>query len=500
MMATTYSFLTLILCLLNGGGNDLLDYLPTEPFWKEKQVAVSVERMVKELAEHAGEDVKPLIEDLGSPDAETRDKAALRIREIGGAGSIAPLAEAAESPDAEVRRRARTLLRQIGGDQIERGVRRLMAIRTLGEIGKPEAVPALKPLLESKELFVADYARVAIDTIEGRQPSAARLAAPSLADDVWLLPDECQTVGQLVPRRAGALGFAEFMAAVQDDEEAKRDESAAMVTRLVLSLAEKIGNVRIDAATFGISGTLVRVKGQRDGAGYLAIVVRGKYHADWLRSLAKSEKVPVEDVGGVEVFQPDGESAWLMPSDELFVYVASDDAVDAPAKALAAAVKSGKPGSASGASDEATAKLMAGVDTKQVLWAVSRVTEPQKALPVAAAFDTMNLVGTREGRTLTLKLAARGSDPKEVEAAVARVNKHAKESAEFLEGMQVASVIRMAVELLKSMHAEADGTSATLTAKLNTTPAAILSLPVLYDEDPDAPEEVPAHPRLRSSR
>src|SRR5687767_10266967 len=110
MMATTYSFLTLILCLLTGGGNDLLDYVPTEAYWKEKGVAASVEAMLKELPEHAGEDVQALIADLGSADAETRDKAALRIREVGRSAAMAPLAEAAESPDAEVRRRARVLL------------------------------------------------------------------------------------------------------------------------------------------------------------------------------------------------------------------------------------------------------------------------------------------------------------------------------------------------------------------------------------------------------
>src|SRR5688572_2329943 len=172
MMAVFYSFLALVLSLVTGGGNDLLDYMPTVGYWAEKNVQVSLESMTAELAERPARDVGPLIADLGSPDAETRDKAALKIREIGGAGALSALSEAGESPDAEVRRRARALLQQIGGDEIQRGVRRLMAIRTLGQLRNPQAVAALKPLLESKQLFVAEYAQNALDAIEGRPPSA----------------------------------------------------------------------------------------------------------------------------------------------------------------------------------------------------------------------------------------------------------------------------------------------------------------------------------------
>ena len=111
MMAVFYSYVTLTLCLLTGGGNDLLDYLPTEAYWAEKQVGVSVEAMVAELADKPGQDVAALIAELGSPDAATRDEAVLKIREIGGVEALPALAEAAESPDAEVRRRARGLSR-----------------------------------------------------------------------------------------------------------------------------------------------------------------------------------------------------------------------------------------------------------------------------------------------------------------------------------------------------------------------------------------------------
>jgi hypothetical protein len=58
--------------------------------------------------------------------------------------------------------------------------------------------------------------------------------------------------------------------------------------------------------------------------------------------------------------------------------------------------------------------------------------------------------------------------------------------------------VTLAVQLLKSVKAEADGTTATLTAQIETTPAAILSLPMLSDAEleGDDADDAP-HPRLR---
>jgi HEAT repeat protein len=301
MMATFYSFVTLILCLLTGGGNELLDYLPTEAYWNEKKVEVSVEAMAGELADKPGEDVTALIAELGSPDAATRDAAVLKIREVGGVAALPALTEAAESPDAEIRKRARGLLRQIGGDRIERGVRRLMAIRTLGEVGKPEGLAALKPLLESKELFEAEYARAAIDSIEGRGAGEAvvRGAAAAIADDVWLLPKGCSTVGQLVPAGGAPLGYAEFIAAVKADDEDRRNADAETVTKWVLSLAEQIGNVRVDAVTFGMAGNPLDFDAATSQPPYVAVIIRGRYNSRWARTYAKSEGVVARDVPGL---------------------------------------------------------------------------------------------------------------------------------------------------------------------------------------------------------
>src|SRR5207249_834489 len=121
-----------------------------------------------------------------------------------------------------------------------------------------------------------------------------------------------------------------------------------------------------------------------------------------------------------------------------------------PLKAMAAAVKSGK---GTLAADAPQRKLVESVDTKQVLWGAAVVTPEQRVLPVVSAFDTITLVGTRQGKMLTITMKARGDDAEQVKAAVDAVNKHAKESADFLAGIHGMKSIDLAVELLRSMHA-----------------------------------------------
>jgi hypothetical protein len=451
--------------------------------------------MAAQLVSKPGEDVAARVPELGSPDAATRDNAAVKIRESGGVAAIPLLTEAADSPDAELRKRARALLRDIGGDHIKLGVRRLMAIRTLGELGKPQALPTLKPLLDSKELFEPDYARTAIDLIEGRaDTNRARAVASGVADDVWLLPRECRAVGQLVPRRGSPLGYAEFMAAVRGTDEERKKLDAETTTKWLLSLAEQIGNVRIDAITFGINDNPLGFDASPAQPNFVTVVVRGRYHSDWVRTVARSERVATREVNGVDVFEPDAASAWLMPSDDLFVFMAGTTLESLPTDEMTQAVKAGK---GTLAADEPMRKLVESLANKQVLWATAAVTEAQRELPVVGAFDTITLLGTREGKTLKLKMTARGRDAEQVKKAVDQLNKHAGEAAEFLEGIHY-QVILLSAELLKSVKAEADGTNATLTAKLETTPAAILSLPGLFDAGPEPePEEKPAGPRPR---
>ena len=287
-----------------------------------------------------------------------------------------------------------------------------------------------------------------------------------------------------------------------DRSRAMREDNAAMVTRMVLSLADKIGNVRIDAATFGIAGTIVRTDGKRGGkspdTGYVALVVRGRYHSEWVRTLRTL---------GAGAGARRGRRRGVPAGRRVRV----DHAVRRPVRVRRGPRQRRPPdqgprggrqaGQAGAAPREDTRKLVESLDTKAaVLWAAAAVTPEQKALPVAEAFDTITLLGTREGKTLTLKMTARGSDPEKVKAAVDRVNKHAKDSVEFLAGIHGMPLIDMSVELLKTVPHRPTARPPRLTGQAAGDPARSPVAPDLHEDELQFREEAPAHPRLKPER
>src|SRR3954468_2875328 len=203
MGLSEFSLVTLITFLLGAGGGDLLDYVPTESYWKAKQVTVTPEQLVGDLRPTPVAQVGELVAQLNSPDAAVRDAAAAKIR-AAGPGAIPALKEETDSEIVEVARRAKALIQEITADMKPASVRRLMAIRTLGERKEKAGLDVLRPLLESKEPFVAEYAARAVARIEGK-PYERQRPEGQMKQDVWLLPANCAVVGQLSPRTGLAI-------------------------------------------------------------------------------------------------------------------------------------------------------------------------------------------------------------------------------------------------------------------------------------------------------
>jgi hypothetical protein len=127
---------------------------------------------------------------------------------------------------------------------------------------------------------------------------------------------------------------------------------------------------------------------------------------------------------------------------------------------------------------------------------------PQKELPVVGAFDQFGAVGARDGDVLKIRLAARGSDAAAVRASVAQVDAHVKECVEHFTGIKGLVLLDMGLALLRTVRADttSDGTTATLTAELKSSPAAILALPELEEDVPEEADESAPHPRLRQQQ
>src|SRR5947209_12844999 len=164
MMAGPPAFLVLLSLLVGGGGSDLLDYVPSDYYWKHKQVDVSLDTMTNELKPVDAQDISKIIPDLDSADPQMRETATKKIQSVGPA-ALPELKKQAQSDEQEIAGRARALIQKIEASERPKAVRRLMAIRTLGEMKKKEALPTLQAMLKSDEMFVTEYAREAIDRI-----------------------------------------------------------------------------------------------------------------------------------------------------------------------------------------------------------------------------------------------------------------------------------------------------------------------------------------------
>src|SRR4051812_21367178 len=99
--------LLFLLSTLMGSGTDLLDYVPSNDYWKAKGVtAVTAEALLKELEPpKAGGDISKLAADLGSPDVKVRDAAAAKVRAM-GPGVVPQLRQLAKNDDPEIAGRA----------------------------------------------------------------------------------------------------------------------------------------------------------------------------------------------------------------------------------------------------------------------------------------------------------------------------------------------------------------------------------------------------------
>lgn len=488
MDASVLQLLALFVCLLGGGGNDLLDYLPTESYWSAKQTSLTIDAMLAELAPPKEEDWSGVIAQLASPDAQARQEAEQKVRQAGPAARK-QLADAAKSPDAELAGRAGNLLRRLADDAVAADVRRLMAIRTLGEFGDAKALPALRSEVDSKSLFVAEYAQAAIAKIEGK-PFARFRPVEAIAADAWNLPESVRCVAQLAPRGGRPVGYAELLAALKSNDAATRDSQLKELTDSVVQLAELVGNVRIDAITLGVDEHLSAERGA------VFVAVRGLYDRDRLTTLLKLSKTVRRMAGDVEIFEPTGEFSATLPSNNELLIAAASRPQDEPIARMLALRKANQGGLRAA---EPMAALIRGLDTTQPLWLATKVSPSYRELPIPLEpFDTVTLVGTQEKSGLNLKLTAEGlpnADPAAVAAAAQRVNLEIAKSLGALRPIvQVEPILRTGVDFLETVHAAAAGRTATVTGVLAASPATVLSLTMAIEqaEEPTpAPAEAP---------
>ena len=412
------SFFSLLLLTVSSGQyNDLLDLLQTRAYWANQGVTLSAQSMEAELAPGKDPATKP---------------------------QSAPKAAA---------------------------VRRLMAIRALGELKSATSLPALRALAGSKALFEADYAAAAIAAIEGKPYTRPKGAAKELQKDVWMLPAECAMVAQikLLPGRPVDYDaiLKEYAAMTGGELPAKALEQ--LTAQLVMA-AEYVGNIRIEGLTIGLPGEI------GPNSGYVAMIARGKYDSAHVKKMvleAGGPRAQVKTVDGVEVVGLGPDAAVILPSDDCLVLLAGPRSETLPVSAMAAAVKAGR---GTLAPESEMGKLIGSLDASAALWAAVKVSEGYRKAPQLAPFDTMTLVGTYDKDVLAAKLVAKGPDAAKIASTISEFNIQLQDAREAVkqQGQQIPKAI---VDFLGSVTVTSEANTATVTARLKGGSVAMALLP-----------------------
>ena len=180
--------------------------------------------------------------------------------------------------------------------------------------------------------------------------------------------------------------------------------------------------------------------------GFVVLVARGLYDRATVTNLLSQQGAKTSVIGKTTVYSL-GDPIRVILEEGRVILIFGAAVEQLPVEAVVAAIEGGPAGLKS---NKAMTQLLSVVDQKLPLWAVARMTDGYKALPLPPTmpvpFDSLFLTGSRSGGTLKLRLQAAGKDAGAVqEAAQAYQDLLAKAAADLqqpAERMPIARVIR----------------------------------------------------------
>ncbi len=478
------SMMMLLMAALSGGSTEALDYMPTDAYWRTKGVEVTAQTMLDELSAERDADISGLIEQLGSDEFQTREKAHKAIA-AAGPGAIDQLKPLLESEDAEVRERARQLIARLKATGQAPKIRRLMAIRTLGELKAKGAVKRLEKLAGTDEPFLGLYARRALAAIRGKAFAAPAPDAKALASDAWAMPSNIGLLAQ------SALRFGDGGPITFDKLELPGDvkiDPAAMSrawTAQVLKVVEMAGNFRIDAATFALSSELDHDKG------FLVLTLRGLYDPEAFKSAVGALGIEPTKIAGVDAVRFERQFEIVLLSPTRLVIVGGPREQKLPTAAVINAIKGD---AAPLKQNKPLAGLIADADRSGLGWGAVHFSESYREADIVEPLrDGVAAVKLKEG---SLDLKARFRGLKGREDAFGRAVDEFKEEVIDEGSGELRRMInrrpamgRMLSPLLgfvESMKIARDGNAATLTGRYESPGSAAMLAPMLLMISPES--------------
>ncbi len=263
-------------------GHDLVSQIEPDFYWqtqgiKEVTVEAMLPLLVDENTPELEKKINRLIKQLGDRSFENREQAYKQLADLGTRATQA-LEKASQSEDIEISAAVRKLLKANQATMGYLQVRRLMAIRTLGTLKNQEAISYLKPLLESKDSFVVEYATRALAQLTGEKYQSPVIDDVLFHQDVLGLPKDITAVSQFrfVPDKqvTDTSSIIAFHPEVMAGEVQSKVYESDLNQKLI-DVAHRIGNVRIDGVTLAFEG-----KGEKEGI--LVFHVRGQWNREYI--------------------------------------------------------------------------------------------------------------------------------------------------------------------------------------------------------------------------
>ncbi len=278
-MISPVMFPILLLVFAGGGGNDLLDFVPSDAYFKAAKIEVTVPAL------------SALLE--------------------------APV------PEGAARR----------GDS----ARRQMALRALGELGDDGALPLIAKYVGSDDPLVADYARAARAAIEGKEYRREGASEEDLRLDLSCLPSGVGVIGRVTMKPGAPLDVVEQLALVGKAEGWDAAEMESEVVRKIGEMVSQIGNLRLHALTFGLAGKV------GNDTGFLVLIARGLYDHKALSAMLGDRIGGVRrKAGGLTFHELDSNNMYVAPvSDQQLVFIAGASTDQMPLAEVGAKVSAG---------------------------------------------------------------------------------------------------------------------------------------------------------------
>ncbi len=302
----------------------------------------------------------------------------------------------------------------------EASVRRLLAIRTLGDLKDKKALGVLNSFVDSKEMFVSDYAKSAIAKVTGMPLATNEAKSDQWKTNLPLLPKNTGVVLNLklgsLNGKAGLMQKIKAMKNIKGMEKMLEEMEKAMIGE-VYPVIDRIGNARVDSITVAVAENVGNETGWAIG------IINGEYDKLAIKDFVNQDMADEMDrkqVGSAAYFLPEDTAAFAFQDNHTISFIAGPNEEVMPLSEVQTAIDTKNQAIKF---SENLQKLIEKTNTKGNLCVAGLVTGEMVNIPFIKEFATFRLETELKGRVINSSIIGEGKDAKVVKETMATLEK-----------------------------------------------------------------------------